>query len=113
VFVADTVDALVRLAGADGHAGETFNVATGTDVSIGAIVEMVAAELGRELRVVAREERMRPGHSEVLRLLGDGARMRAAFGWAPATSFEDGLRAVIEWMDAHRAPATLTDAYVR
>jgi len=113
VFVADTVDALVALAAADGHAGQTFNVATGTDVSIGGIVEMVAAELGRELRVVAREERMRPGHSEVLRLLGDGARMREGFGWAPATSFEDGLRAVIEWMDAHRAPATLTDAYVR
>jgi dTDP-glucose 4,6-dehydratase len=111
VFVADTVDALARLAASDEHSGRTFNVASGEDVSIGAIVEMVAEVLGRELTVVSQEERLRPGRSEVERLLGDGRRMRETFGWAPGVSFADGLRAVIEWMgrpDAQRIP----DVYV-
>ena len=111
VFVADTVDALVRLAASDGHAGETFNVATGTDVSVGTIVDMVGEVLGRKLTVVSEEARLRPGRSEVERLVGDPRRMREAFGWWPATSFEDGLRAVVDWMgrpDAEQMP----DVYV-
>ena len=111
MFVADTVDALVRLAASDEHSGRTFNVASGEDVSIGGIVEMVAGVLGRELTVVSQEERLRPGRSEVERLLGDGRRMRETFGWAPGVSFADGLRAVIDWMGrpgAQRIP----DVYV-
>jgi dTDP-glucose 4,6-dehydratase len=111
VFVADTVDALVRLAASDAHGGETFNVATGADVSIGAIVELVGDVLGRDLTVVSEGERLRPGHSEVMRLQGDGGRIRAAFGWEPRTPFEEGLRAVIEWMGSPAARA-VPDAYV-
>ncbi len=111
VFVADTVDALVRLAASSDYSGGTFNVATGTDVSIGAIVEMVASALDCELTVVSEDERLRPGQSEVLRLLGDGRRMHEAFGWEPATSFEDGLRAVLEWMGRPGA-ASVPDVYV-
>lgn len=111
VFVHDTVDALVRLAASDEHAGETFNVATGSDVSIGRIVEMTGEALGRELMIVSEEARLRPGRSEVERLVGDGRRMRESFDWSPATPFEDGLRAVVEWMGrpgAERMP----DVYV-
>jgi len=111
VFVADTVDALVRLAASDERAGETFNVATGNDVSVGAIVEMVGEVLGRELTVISEEARLRPGRSEVERLVGDPRRMSEAFGWSPSRSFEDGLRAVVDWMGrpgAERVP----DAYV-
>jgi len=111
VFVADTVDALVRLAASDEHPGATFNVSTGSDVSIGAIVEMVAEVLGRELTVISEEVRLRPGESEVMRLVGDGRRMREAFGWEPVTSFEDGLRAVVEWMGRPGA-AAVPDVYV-
>ena len=53
--------ALLALAGLERPPGEMFNVATGADVSIGAIVEMVGAELGRELAGGQSEERMRPG----------------------------------------------------
>lgn len=111
VFVADTVDALVRLAASDEHSGSTFNVASGEDVSIGGVVEMVADILGRELTVVSQEERLRPGRSEVERLQGDGRLMRETFGWTPGVAFAEGLRAVIDWMGrpgAQRIP----DVYV-
>ncbi|MGI8512767.1 MAG: SDR family NAD(P)-dependent oxidoreductase [Solirubrobacteraceae bacterium] len=111
VFVEDTVDALVLLASSSEHAGSTFNLSTGVDVSIGGIVEMVSDLLGRPLRVVSEEARLRPGHSEVARLVGDGRRMREAFGWEPATPFEHGLRTVVEWMGRAQAPAP-PDVYV-
>jgi len=111
VFVDDTIDALVRLVASSEHAGRTFNVATGADVSVGSIVEMVAEALGRELTVISEGKRLRPGDSEVLRLLGDGRRLREAYGWAPRTAFKDGLRAVIEWMRSPAASA-VPDAYV-
>jgi NAD dependent epimerase/dehydratase len=98
VFVRDNVAALIALASHDQGAGETFNVATGEDVSVARIVEIVGELLGRELVVQSTAERMRPENSEVHQLLGDASKLREATGWAPATSLHDGLRAVIDWM---------------
>lgn len=100
VYVGDTVDALVRLADSDSWAGETFNVATGEDVSVARIVEAVGELLGKELHVASRPERVRPEHSEVLRLIGTSEKLRRVSGWQPATDLQNGLRAVIDWMAA-------------
>lgn len=111
VFVLDTVDALVRLAVADEHAGETFNLATGRDVSVAELVDAVAELLGRPLEAVSGPERFRPEHSEVHRLVGDGRKLQAAIGWAPRTTLREGLTAVIEWLDT-RAPGPERSEYV-
>ena len=39
-------------------------------------------------------ERLRPGKSEVERLLGDASKLRALTGWQPAYTFEQGLAPV-------------------
>jgi NAD dependent epimerase/dehydratase len=96
-FVEDTVDALVRLGSRTDLAGETFNIATGHDVSVGRVVELVGEIVGRELSVTTTEERLRPDTSEVFRLIGSAEKLRAATGWTPTTSLEDGLRAVVDW----------------
>jgi NAD dependent epimerase/dehydratase len=111
VYVTDTVDGLVRLGATSEHAGETFNIATGTDVAIGAVVEVVSDLIGRELRTVPLEERMRPPASEVFQLQGDATKLRNAVGWEPATSLREGLEAVIAWM-SERGSRVTTDAYV-
>ncbi len=110
VYVADTVDALVRLARTEGGAGETFNIATGTDMSVGGIVETVAELLGRELRVVPDELRVRPEQSEVWRLIGTAAKLTQAVGWEPQTSLRTGLQREIEWME--QTPLDETSEYV-
>ncbi len=106
VYVRDTVDALIRLAGTEGAAGETFNVATGVDWSVQDVVDIVGRHVGRELVVRSSEERMRPVNSEVHQLLGDAARLRAATGWEPQTTFADGLGNVVEWMRGRGASAS-------
>jgi NAD dependent epimerase/dehydratase len=105
VYVRDTADALVRLA-ESGRWGETFNIATGVDVSIQEVADLVADILGRELAVVSREERIRPEASEVMRLAGDASRLRQATGWEPATDLRTGLDQVIEWVAEHPLPVT-------
>jgi NAD dependent epimerase/dehydratase len=111
VYVTDTVDALVRLAGERAAAGETFNIARGTDVSIEHVVELIGELLGRELRIESRPERLRPRASEVFQLCGDASKLRQLVSWEPATSLRDGLAAVIDWMTKRR-PRLAADTYV-
>jgi nucleoside-diphosphate-sugar epimerase len=105
VFVLDTVRGLIDLAEADGLEYGTYNIATGVEVSVADVVEVVGRLLGRTLTVHAEVERLRPGRSEVQQLLGDSTRLREATGWAPHTSLQDGLRAVIDWMRTTGLPA--------
>jgi NAD dependent epimerase/dehydratase len=111
VYVADTVDALVRLAAEPAARGETFNVATGADVSVEDLVGIVGELLGRELRIESQRERLRPHESEVFQLCGDASKLRQLVSWEPTTSLRDGLAAVIAWM-TERRPRLAADTYV-
>jgi NAD dependent epimerase/dehydratase len=111
VYVGDTVDALLRLASEPKALGETYNIASGTDVSVEEVVTIVGQLLGRELRIVTEPERLRPNESEVLQLCGDASKLRQAVSWEPATSLRDGLEAVIDWM-TERRPRAAADTYV-
>ncbi|MEA2193990.1 MAG: hypothetical protein QOG42_424 [Solirubrobacteraceae bacterium] len=99
VFVADTVEGLIRLLASDeATQGATFNIATGKDISVADVVTVVGELLGRELRVRSVGERLRPEKSEVHQLLGSPAKLRELTGWAPQTDLRTGLAAVVEWM---------------
>jgi NAD dependent epimerase/dehydratase len=99
VFVQDTVNGLLRLAAEPRAAGGTFNIATGEDVAVSDVVALVGELLGRELTVIASEERIRPELSEVQRLIGDATRLRDLTGWTPEVTLRDGLGRVISWLE--------------
>jgi NAD dependent epimerase/dehydratase len=103
LFVDDTVEGFLACAAREGIEGETFNFGTGTEVSIGELVSRIAAQLGRELRVVQSSERLRPPASEVERLVADAKKARAELGWAPRVDLDEGLRRTIEWVSASLA----------
>jgi hypothetical protein len=67
----------------------------------GDVVARCLALAGLERRVTADAARVRPKGSEVLALLCDGARARAALAWQPKSTLEDGLRQTIDWIRAH------------
>ncbi|GAA0488936.1 SDR family NAD(P)-dependent oxidoreductase [Streptomyces sp. NPDC046215] len=92
-YVKDTVAAFLALgtAPAADVVGRTFNSGTGEEISIGDLVTLIGKVMNTELDVRADQERVRPAASEVMRLVCDATRLRAATGWAPAHTLEEGL----------------------
>ncbi|HEX2222477.1 MAG TPA: GDP-mannose 4,6-dehydratase [Candidatus Limnocylindria bacterium] len=98
-FVADTAAAFVAVATAPPERviGRTLNAGTGREVSIGGLADMVAAIMERPIRIRSDANRLRPASSEVMRLVCDASELRAATGWEPRHSLEDGLRLTVDW----------------
>jgi len=47
---------------------------------------------------VVTPERLRPGKSEVLRLISDNRLARERLGWSPQVGLDDGLDRTIAWI---------------
>ncbi|MEU1374146.1 SDR family NAD(P)-dependent oxidoreductase [Streptomyces triculaminicus] len=96
-YVKDTVAAFraVGTAPADDVVGRTFNSGTGEEISIGDLVTLIGKLMDAELEVTEDAQRVRPANSEVMRLVADASRLRAATGWAPAHTLEEGLSEAI------------------
>ena len=97
-FVRNTVDGFLAAAAADQAIGETINLASGREISIGDLAGLIAHLIGAQVTLASDAERLRPEKSEVSRLLGDSALARRLLGWEPAVSLEDGLRRTIDWI---------------
>jgi NAD dependent epimerase/dehydratase len=97
LFVADTVRGLLACATSPGVEGETFNLGTGVEVSIGEVAERIIRLVGRDVEIVTATERLRPAASEVERLVADTTLLRNRTGWAPQHDLDDGLRATVDW----------------
>jgi nucleoside-diphosphate-sugar epimerase len=76
-----------------------FNLGTGVEISIGDLATRILALLGRQVRIVTAEERLRPEGSEVERLVADVTRAREQLGWQPTVSLDEGLRRTIAWIE--------------
>lgn len=100
-YVKDTVSGFVSIAGCDAALGRVVNIGRGDDVSIGELVERIAARLGRPLRVETDAARVRPTSSEVGRLLSGTALARELWGWTPQYSLDQALDETIAWVRDH------------
>ena len=97
-YVKDTAAGFMAIADCDAAVGQEINIATGREISIGDLADELIRQINPEARVVCEAERLRPGKSEVERLLGDASKLRALTGWQPAYTFEQGLAQTIEWL---------------
>jgi UDP-glucose 4-epimerase len=93
VFVTDLAEGLLRAAEADGIGGEVFQLASGVETSLNALVSLLAEAAGREPAV--RHEPPRPG--EILRNYSRIEKARERLAYAPAVPLADGLRLTVEW----------------
>ncbi|QKV91053.1 GDP-mannose 4,6-dehydratase [Streptomyces sp. NA02950] len=113
-FVKDTAAAFLAVgtAPAADVVGHTFNAGTGGEISVGDLSVLVGKLMDTVLDVREDAQRVRPADSEVMRLVCDASRLRAATGWTPAHTLEDGLEHTIAFF---RDPANLarykTDLY--
>jgi NAD dependent epimerase/dehydratase len=99
LFVEDTVAGIIRCSEIRGIEGQTFNLGTGTDLSIHVVAERVLAMLDADLPIVTRSDRVRPADSEVDRLVADYSKAKSTLEWTPEVAFDDGLRRTISWIE--------------
>ena len=100
-YVANTVDGFFLAGEVPDALGRTINLGAGREISIGKLAEMIGRLVGREITIESDAQRVRPGPSEVERLLADNSVARTVLGWKPAVGLEEGLTRTIEWMRRH------------
>lgn len=110
-FVTDTAAAFIAATG-DATLGQTVQLGTGEDVSIGEIAELIAEILNQPLDLEVEKERIRPEASEVERLISTPARAKELMQWEPTIDLRAGLEKTIDWVRAH-PELFRTDEYVR
>ena len=109
-YVKDTAAGFAAIAACDAAIGRVVNIGRGDDLTIGELVERIAALLGRPIRVEADPQRIRPAASEVGRLLAGTALAKELWEWSPAYSLDEALDETIAWVRANLAMFRV-DAY--
>lgn len=100
-YVEDTVDGFIRVARGD-TVGQVTNIGSGAEISIGELARTIVRLMGSDARIVCQDERVRPGRSEVERLVCGNAKAQRLLDWRPRIPLEEGLRRTIDWMRAHQ-----------
>lgn len=96
-YVADTAAGFIALAKCREAVGREVNIATGREVSMADTLQAIARIMGADVEWVVDPQRLRPGGSEVFRLLGDNSLITRLTGWRPRYTLEEGLGKTVEW----------------
>jgi len=97
-FVLDTCAGFLALASCEAAIGQTVNIGSGREISIGDTVKLIGRILDVEVDIECDEQRLRPAASEVERLCCDNRKIVALTGHQPAYELEAGLRATVDWL---------------
>lgn len=100
-YVDDTIEGFLKAGQVQGIEGETINLGTGAEVTIGELAQRIIRLIGRSVEIQIEPARLRPERSEVQRLLSDNRLAAQRLGWQPQVGLEEGLRATIDWIAAH------------
>lgn len=100
-YVANTVDGFLAAAAAPAALGQTINLGSGREISIGDLARLICRLTGRPQEIQTEEQRLRPAGSEVERLLADNGLAQRLLDWRPAVDLEQGLELTIAWLRDH------------
>ncbi len=97
VYVKDTVNGFLKIAGSSDTIGEEINIATNSEISIGDLAETLIKMINPEASLVQDDQRIRPEKSEVQRLFGSNEKLMKLTDWKQKYTFEEGLAETVEW----------------
>ena len=97
VYVKDTVNGFLKIAGSSDTIGEEINIATNSEISIGDLAGTLIKMINPEARLIQDNQRIRPEKSEVRRLFGSDEKLRKLTGWEQKYSLEEGLAETVDW----------------
>jgi len=104
LYVKDTVRGFIEISKSDRTVGEEINIATQEEISVGHLAGELIAQINPSARIISDDVRLRPGKSEVERLLGANEKIKQLTAWRRQYSLKEGLAKTIEWF---REPANL------
>ncbi|HBR28633.1 MAG TPA: NAD-dependent dehydratase [Firmicutes bacterium] len=97
-YVKDTATGFLAIARSGQTIGEEINIATQHEISIGDLARELVAVINPRARIICDEQRLRPEKSEVQRLMGSNAKIKALTGWAPRYTLKEGLKETIQFL---------------
>lgn len=98
-YVADTAAGFmsIAMAPAEKVVGREINICTGREVTMAETLRTIAMIMNADIEWKVDDRRLRPGRSEVFRLLGDNSLISELTGWHPQVSLEEGLQKTVAW----------------
>ncbi|MCQ8118241.1 NAD-dependent 4,6-dehydratase LegB [Methylomonas rosea] len=96
-YVEDTCRGFIALAEATQAIGETVNIGSNFEISVGDTLNMIKSIMGSDVEFLVDEQRLRPEKSEVNRLWCDNSKIKQLTDFAPQVSLEEGLRRTVAW----------------
>lgn len=109
-YVKDTAAGFIAIGESEKTIGEEINIATQQEISIGDLAQEIISQINPKAKIICDEQRLRPEKSEVNRLLGSNAKIKALTDWEQKYTFAEGIRETIEWMKSNLS-AYKTDIY--
>ncbi len=100
-YVQDTVDGFIAALKAENAFGETINLGSNFEISIGDTVNVIAELMNKSITIETDDKRLRPKDSEVERLWADNKKAADLLHWKPKygglEGFKAGISKTIEW----------------
>ncbi|MCK4766192.1 MAG: NAD-dependent 4,6-dehydratase LegB [Candidatus Aminicenantes bacterium] len=97
-YAKDTARGFALLAECDEAVGEVVNIGSGSEISIKDLCELIKKVMGADVEFSSDKERLRPGKSEVERLLCDNSKIKELVSYKPEYSLEEGLTETSLWI---------------
>ncbi len=96
-YVEDICRGFISLAECKRTIGETVNIGSNFEVSIGEVVDIIREIMSSDTEIITDTPRLRPPKSEVFRLWCDNTKIRQLTGFAPQYTLREGLEKTIAW----------------
>ncbi|XOV68973.1 MAG: NAD-dependent 4,6-dehydratase LegB [Fluviicola sp.] len=96
-YVSDTCEGFIALAESDEAIGKEVNIASNSEISMEATLNMIAEIMKSDVEFIQDEQRLRPAKSEVFRLYGDNTLIKSLTSFNSVISLEEGLTKTVDW----------------
>jgi len=96
-YVEDTCRGFIALAESDKTLGETVNIGSNSEISIGDTLNLIKDIMHSDVEFIVDEQRLRPEKSEVNRLWCDNRKIRALTGFESQVDITEGLQRTVDW----------------
>jgi NAD dependent epimerase/dehydratase len=97
-YVEDTCRGFMAIAEQDATIGETINIGSNFEISVGDTLQMIKEIMDSDVKFITDEQRIRPGKSEVFRLWCDNSKIFNMTGFKPQVNLREGLQRTVDWI---------------